>query len=248
MAVALLKKLEQTDPAVDMLKSWQFAEARAYHTLLPRDKLAGLTQGLHWSPIRWEFRTAHNWGLSFIYPFDKGRGFWMAKTFDLPPGWKGEQLIFKYGVTEASSANASSANVWINGEPLGGMWQWPDGNIIIPERVMKKGGENRITWLIQPPPSQEWGQLATSPSVSADLSRSAFIRWAGSSRTRLFSSETWIPLSAAVSAKRAAWEERRYWEECCTTWRARWSCHLTAGGSPRDTNSERSGCGTLTRS
>ena len=55
------------------------------------------------------------------------------------------------------------------------MWQWPDGNIIIPERVLKKGGENRITWLIQPPPSQEWGQLATSPSVSADLSRSAFL-------------------------------------------------------------------------
>ncbi|MBT7700285.1 MAG: hypothetical protein HN700_08315, partial [Verrucomicrobia bacterium] len=174
LAVALLKKLEQTDAAVDMLESWQFAEARAYHTLLPRDTLAGLTQGLNWSPILWEFRAAHNWGLSFIYPFDKGRGFWMAKTFDLPPGWKGKQLIFKYGVTDDSSANASSANVWINGEPLGGMWQWPDGNIIIPERVLKKGGENRITWLIQPPPSQEWGQLATSPSVSADLSRSAF--------------------------------------------------------------------------
>ncbi len=170
LAVSLLKKIEQVGPAVDMLESWQFAEARAYHTLLPRDKLAGLTQGLDWSPVLWEFRTAHNWGLSFIYPFDKGRGFWMAKTFDLPPGWKGEQLIFKYGVTDDSSAN-----VWINGEPLGGMWQWPDGNIIIPERVLKKGGENRITWLIQPPPSQEWGQLATSPSVSADLSRSAFL-------------------------------------------------------------------------
>ena len=175
VTVELLKKIEQIGPAVDMLESWQFAEARAYHTLLPRDKLAGLTQGLDWSPVLWEFRTAHNWGLSFIYPFDKGRGFWMAKTFDLPPGWKGKQLIFKYGVTDDSSANASSANVWINGEPLGGMWQWPDGNIIIPERVLKKGGENRITWLIQPPPSQEWGQLATSPSVSADLSRSAFI-------------------------------------------------------------------------
>ncbi len=174
LAVELLKKLEQTDAAVDLLESWQFAEARAYHTLLPRDKLAGLTQGLDWSPVLWESRKSHNWGLSFIYPFDKGRGFWMAKTFDLPPGWKGKQLIFKYGVTHAGSANASSANVWINGEPLGGMWQWPDGNIIIPERVLKKGGENRITWLIQPPPGQEWGQLATSPSVSADLSRSAF--------------------------------------------------------------------------
>ena len=29
--VELLKKFEQTGPAVDMLESWQFAEARAYH-------------------------------------------------------------------------------------------------------------------------------------------------------------------------------------------------------------------------
>ena len=101
VTVELLKKIEQIGPAVDMLESWQFAEARAYHHLWTRDKLAGLTQGLDWSPILWQFRTAHNWGLSFIYPFDKDRGFWMAKTFDLPAGWKGKQLIFKYGVTHA---------------------------------------------------------------------------------------------------------------------------------------------------
>ena len=167
--VELLKKIEQIGPAVDMLESWQFAKASAYHYLLAGEKLAGLTQGVHWSPIRWQFRTAHNVGLSFIYPYEKGRGFWIAKTFDLPAGWKGKQLIFKFGVT-----HARSANVWINGEPLGRMWQWPDGNIIIPERVLKKGGENRITWLIQPPSRQDWRRLVTSPSVSADLSRSAF--------------------------------------------------------------------------
>ncbi|MDE1012579.1 MAG: hypothetical protein OSB38_43705, partial [Paraburkholderia fungorum] len=167
--VELLKKIEQIGPAVDMLESWQFAKASAYHYLLAGEKLAGLTQGVHWSPIRWQFRTAHNIGLSFIYPYEKGRGFWIAKTFDLPAGWKGKQLIFKFGVT-----HARSANVWINGEPLGRMWQWPDGNIIIPERYLKKGGENRITWLIQPPSRQDWRRLVTSPSVSADLSRSAF--------------------------------------------------------------------------
>ena len=167
--VELLKKIEQIGPAVDMLESWQFAKASAYHYLLAGEKLAGLTQGVHWSPIRWQFRTAHNVGLSFIYPYEKGRGFWIAKTFDLPAGWKGKQLIFKFGVTYARSAN-----VWINGEPLGRMWQWPDGNIIIPERYLKKGGENRITWLIQPPSRQDWRRLVTSPSVSADLSRSAF--------------------------------------------------------------------------
>ncbi len=169
LAVALLKKLEQTEPAVDMLESWQFAGARENHPLLAREKLAGLTQGLDWSPISWLFRREHNWGLSFIYHFDKGRGFWVAKTFDLPAGWKGKQLIFKDGVI-----HASSENVWINGEPLGRMWQWPDGNIVIPERYLKKGGENRITWLIQPASRQEWGRVASSPGVSADLSRIAY--------------------------------------------------------------------------
>jgi WD40 repeat protein len=169
LAVALLKKIEQIGPTVDMLESWQYAKAREYHYLLAGDKLAGLTQGLHWSPIPWTFTTSHNRGLSFIFTFDQLRGFWMAQTFDLPAGWKGKQLIFKYGVV-----HSRKANVWINGEPLGGMWQWPDGNIIIPERVLKKGGENRITLLILPPSSEDRGRLVTSPSVSADLSRSAF--------------------------------------------------------------------------
>jgi len=170
LAVALLKKMEQTEPAVDMLERWQFADAREYHYLLARDKLAGLTQGLDWSPIRWQFRREHNIGLSFRYHFDKGRGFWVAKTFDLPADWKGKQLIFKDGLR----GGARGEYVWMNGEPLGRMWQWPDGNIVIPERFLKKGGENRITWLIQPAPWQGRGEWA-SPSVSADLSRSAFV-------------------------------------------------------------------------
>ena len=104
----------------------------------------------------------------------------------------------------------SSANVWINGEPLGRMWQWPDGNIIIPERVLKKGGENRITWLIQPPSSQEWGRLATSPSVSADLSRSAF------QVTRLTGPSIHISdlkRSCPTRTQTRTWEDRRCWEE-----------------------------------
>ena len=169
LAVELLKKLEQTDAAVDRLESWQFAGAREYHPLLAREKLAGLTQGLDWSPIRWQFRREHNIGLSFIYHFDKGRGFWVAKNFDLPADWKGKQLIFKDGMI-----HAGSENVWMNGEPLGRMSQWPDANIVIPERYLKKGGENRITWLIQPASSQEWGRVASSPGVSADLSRIAY--------------------------------------------------------------------------
>ncbi|MDE0911386.1 MAG: PA14 domain-containing protein, partial [Myxococcota bacterium] len=170
LAVALLKKIDQIGPAVDILERWQFADAREYHYLLARDKLAGLTQGLDWSPISWQFRTSHNIGLSFRYHFDKGHGFWVAKTFDLPADWKGKQLIFKDGLR----GGARGEYVWINGEPLGRMWQWPDGNIVIPERFLKKGGENRITWLIQPAPWQGRGEWA-SPNVSADLSRSAFV-------------------------------------------------------------------------
>ena len=90
VTVELLKKIEQIGPAVDMLESWQFAEARAYHNLLARDKLAGLTQGLDWSPILWEFRTAHSWGLSFIYPFDKGPRVLDGQNLRPAPGLEGQ--------------------------------------------------------------------------------------------------------------------------------------------------------------
>jgi hypothetical protein len=182
LAVVLLKKIEQTDAAVDMIEPWQFAKAREYHYLLDRDKLAGLTQGLDWSPISWLFRWDYKRGLSvrwtnhnvLVVDFDDGRGFWLTRTFDLPAGWKGKQLMFKTGLIHPNGGPPLIENVWINGEPLGRMWQWPDGNIIIPERFLKKGGENRITRLIQPPSSQEGGRVAASPSVSADLSRIAY--------------------------------------------------------------------------
>ncbi|MDE2658311.1 MAG: PA14 domain-containing protein, partial [Verrucomicrobiota bacterium] len=182
LAVALLKKLEQTDAAVDMLEPWQFAKARESHPLLSREKLAGLTQGLDWSSISWLFRWDYKRGLSIrwtnhnvlVVDFEDGRGFWLTKTFDLPADWKGKQLMFKTGLITPNGGPPLIENVWMNGEPLGRMWQWPDGNIVIPERYLKKGGENRITRLIQPPSRQEWGREAASPSVSADLSRSAY--------------------------------------------------------------------------
>ena len=183
LAVALLKKLEQTQPAVDMLEPWQFARAREDHRLLDREKLAGLTQGLDWSPISWLFRWDYKRRLPIrfkeghnvlLVDFEEGRGFWLTRTFDLPAGWKGKQLMFKAGLIRQNGGPPLIENVWINGEPLGRMWQWPDGNIVIPERYLKKGGENRITRLIQPPSMQEGGRVASSPGVSADLSRVAY--------------------------------------------------------------------------
>ena len=32
------------------------------------------------------------------------------------------------------------------------MRQWQDRNIVIPAKLLKKGGKNRITWLLQPNP------------------------------------------------------------------------------------------------
>ena len=50
-ALALLEKFQQTKPAVDMIDSWQFAEAREGRPIGDSDKLAALTAELEWSPI-----------------------------------------------------------------------------------------------------------------------------------------------------------------------------------------------------
>ncbi|MDE0854064.1 MAG: PA14 domain-containing protein [Nevskia sp.] len=185
-AAAWLEKFEQTEAAVDMLESWQFSEARQYHHLADTDKLAGLTAGLDWSPIeRPRHRIGYNshhyapihgrtpqqamsgWGWNI--PFKNNRGHWLARDFDLPADWKSSQLVFEAGLP----SGARVEQVWINGQPLGRMWQWLNEQIVIPAKLLKKGGKNRITWLLQPLPWAPHVQAA-SPAVFADLSLSAY--------------------------------------------------------------------------
>ena len=166
-AAALLENFSETEPAVDMSERWQFAEARKYHHLADTDQLAGLTAGLDWSPIT---RPRH-WDRDHMLtiPFKNNRGFWLARDFDLPAGWKGNDLVFHAGLPPG----AQLEHVWMNGQPLGRMWQWQDENIVIPAKLLKKGGKNRITWLLQPYP---WPLQApqSPPTVSADLSHTAY--------------------------------------------------------------------------
>ena len=166
-ASTLLEKFSETEPAVDMSERWQFAEARKYHHLADTDQLAGLTEGLDWSLIT---RPRH-WDRDHMLTifFKNNRGFWLARDFDLPADWKGNDLVFHAGLPPG----AQLEHVWMNGQPLGRMWQWQDENIVIPAKLLKKGGKNRITWLLQPYP---WPLQApqSPPTVSADLSHTAY--------------------------------------------------------------------------
>ena len=191
-ALALLEKFQQTKPAVDMVDSWQFAEAREGLHVGDSDKLAALTAELEWSPIeRPRHRIGYdlyddNWSYSPIrgrtslqkmlgdgwhIPFKNNRGFWLARNFDLPADWDGNQLIFKAGTPIKTQhwQKDQTDHVWINGEPLGRMRQWPDENIVIPAKLLKKGGKNRITWLFQPNPWSNLGALASPVILASDL-------------------------------------------------------------------------------
>ena len=191
-ALALLEKFQQTKPAVDMVDSWQFAEAREDRPIGDSDKLAALTAELEWSPIE---RPRHRIGYdlyddNYSYspirgrtslqkmlsdgwhiPFKNNRGFWLARDFDLPADWEGNQLIFKAGTPIKTQhwQKDQTDHVWINGEPLGRMRQWPDENIVIPAKLLKKGGKNRITWLFQPNPWSNLGALASPVILASDL-------------------------------------------------------------------------------
>ncbi len=193
-ALALLEKFQQTKPAVDMVDSWQFAEAREGRHVGDSDKLAALTAELDWSPIE---RPRHRIGYDLNHmeehqayqpingrtslqemlgdgwdiPFKNNRGFWLARDFDLPADWEGSQLIFRAGTPIKTQhwQNDQTDHVWINGEPLGRMRQWPDQNIVVPARLLKKGGKNRITWLFQPNPWSNLGELASPVVLASDL-------------------------------------------------------------------------------
>jgi len=187
--LALLEKFQQTKPAVDMVDSWQFAEAREGRHVGDSDKLAALTAELEWSPIE---RPRHRIGYDdtdayqpingrtslqkmlgdgWHIPFKNNRGFWLARDFDLPADWEGSQLIFNAGTPIKTQhwQKDQTDHVWINGEPLGRMRQWPDQNIVIPAKLLKKGGKNRITWLFQPNPWSNLGALASPVVLASDL-------------------------------------------------------------------------------
>ncbi|MDC0157278.1 PA14 domain-containing protein [Verrucomicrobia bacterium] len=173
---ALLDKFQHTEPSVDMLESWQFARARQYHHLADTDKLAPLTAGVDWSPIeRPRHRVGFNdknyqpirgrtpeqamSGYGWSIAFKDNRGFWLAREFDLPADWKGDHLVFEAGLPIRCN-NEPIEHAWINGQPLGRMWQWLDERIVIPAKLLNKGGKNRITWLIQPYP---WSASVQDP-------------------------------------------------------------------------------------
>jgi len=196
-ALALLEKFQQTKPAVDRVDSWQFAEAREGRHVGDSDKLAALTAELEWSPIeRPRHRIGYELinskygmvheayqpingrtslqkmlGDGWDIPFKNNRGFWLARDFDLPADWEGSQLIFKAGTPIKTQhwQKDQTDHVWINGEPLGRMRQWPDENIVIPAKLLKKGGKNRITWLFQPNPWSNLGALASPVILASDL-------------------------------------------------------------------------------
>ena len=247
-AQTLLEKFRQTEAAVDMLESWQFAEARKYHHLADTDQLAGPTAGLDWSPIERprhligyngrhyapiHGRTAQQAmsGYGWTIPFKHHRGYWLARDFDLPADWKGNQLSFEAGLPAGYDCEPIE-HVWINGQPLGRMWQWLDEQIVIPAKLLKKGGKNRITWLLQPYP---WPEQVpqSSPTVSADLSHTAY------------SHDHRIQLAKGRHSASRPWVNSRWWE-CSTIRPARLPSHLTAINLLRDTNTEASACGTST--
>jgi WD40 repeat protein len=196
-ALALLEKFQQTKPAVDMVDSWQFAEAREDRHVGDSDKLAELTAGLEWSPIErprhrigYQLNNSQDGMVHSAYqpingrtslqkmlsdgwdiPFKNNRGLWLARDFDLPADWEGKQLIFKAGTPIKTQhwQNDQTDHVWINGAPLGRMRQWPGQNIVIPAGLLNKGGKNRITWLFQPNPWSNLGALASPVVLASDL-------------------------------------------------------------------------------
>jgi WD40 repeat protein len=182
-AYALLAKREATAPAADLNHRWEMAKARQYHRLTDTDKLGELTAGLDWSPVtrpRDDF-----WKKAIGLRYENNLAYWIANQFDLPADWQGKQLVYHVD-PNTGLPWAHHKHVWINGEPLGRMAQWLDGNIVIPASNLKKGATNRITWLLQLNPYEYQAEYAGSV-MSADLKRRA---WAVEQRVRCMDLET----------------------------------------------------------
>jgi hypothetical protein len=164
---ALLEKLEQTEPTIDMDQGWQMAKARRIHYLTDTDKADELTKGREWSPMTRPFDSHTREPLK--EEFESGRGVWLTNEFHLPASWKGKELVLNPGTIHGGNMTA-----WFNGQPLGRMWQWPDRNIVVPAGLPRRGAKNRLTLLYQPRP-QSYQPWRAPPVFSPDLKRRAWI-------------------------------------------------------------------------
>jgi len=178
-AYELLAKLEATEPAIDLANRWEMARPRQYHCINGKDKLGQLAEGLEWSPVERPLDSYYRKGI--VIRYENNLALWIANQFDVPAQWNGERLIYRVR-RHIDLPWSNDKYVWINGEPLGRMWQWPDGNIIIPAKFLKKGQANRITWLLQLSPRGHGYDTGWATAVfSADLKQRA---WAVQDRVR----------------------------------------------------------------
>jgi len=166
-ARVLLETVEKTDPTINMDTGWQVAKARRIHYLADTDKLGDLTSGLEWSPMTRPIKSHTREPL--MVDFESGRGVWLTKEFLLPASWKGKELVLNPG-----AIGGADMTVWLNGQPLGRNWQWPDRNIVVPAGVPRRGEKNRLTLFYQPRPKsyQSW---QSPPTFSRDLKLRAWI-------------------------------------------------------------------------
>jgi len=131
--LALLARLKQTKPTVEMTGNWQTAEAKGWHCLTKTVETAGPPDGLKWS----------NTALPLEAKPKEGRGIWLAKEVRLPASRKGKDLVVNLGKMPGSGI------IYFNGRPVGRPWQWPDGNIVIPAAMQRPGGTNLFAALFQ---------------------------------------------------------------------------------------------------
>ena len=156
----LLEKLKRTVPALDMTGNWRTAEAKQWYSLTAADDITGILNGLSWTNALFPLSVTVEGGL----------GLWLAKDLDLPASWTGKELVLELGAMPRIGV------MWFNGRRLGEPWQWPDGNIVIPAGMLRRGGKNQFVALFQStePPSL-FNNMSVS-ALSADFKRVATAR------------------------------------------------------------------------
>ena len=149
----LIEKLKKTRRINDLTVGWEAARVRKRHDLTPADKLGDLTKGLQW--VKTDLPLEVN-ALGV-------RGFWLARDIEVPSGFKGKPLVLDPGPINHSGL------MWFNGEPLGETRRGSDGSIVVPAAMLRPGGTNRFTALVQPRNRHGFSPRVSSPAISSDF-------------------------------------------------------------------------------
>jgi hypothetical protein len=154
-ALAVLTATAAEQPEIDWDPDWKIAPDPAYAADPVGTPLDRLTANLKWLAPDPKRPAGVNGKMPVRLTDPAAASLWLRKDVTFKAGRPQQPLVLDLGPAACTSPLGQAASalgmVWVNGTFLGELWRWPEGRVVVPEKLLKSGGETQVVLLLQAP-------------------------------------------------------------------------------------------------